>query len=507
MRVALDYVRVLDRRYPDKLRVRAEVRTARMVRWASRVPLFGHRGTLGALTAFERLLPASDRMGVYLREHAPDVIVLTSLTYSRSQQLDLLKAARVLKIPIAAAILSWDHLSSKALLHVFPDMVIVWNDVQRQEAIEMHGVPADRLVSTGAQCYDQWFTRTPVRTREEFCRAVGLRPDLPFVLWVHSALTPYPEPPEPRFVVRWIEALRAHPDPTLRSLGVLVRPHPERLKEWKGIRLDRFDNVVLHGTNPIDTPSRDDYFDSLYYSAAVIGLVTSAFLEAAIVGRPILTFSLPEYRMHQEEMIHFRYLTTVAGGVLQSAPDVDTHFTQLSEALAAGGRRDARNRRFLTAFVRPAGLDVPATPAFVDAIERLRQEGARPDPSLDRAAWLQRAAVGVARRSRVGIGRWLMNDRRADSWDERDEYTTRAVAARRSAKEERRRKKESEKVWRSRRERMMRAGRKIKKGTTKPVRRAGSLVRGVLRQVRHRTVVTFFRMLYVTRLWRGGPLT
>ena len=54
----------------------------------------------------------------YLRRHAPDVVVLTSLTYSRSQQLDVLKAARQLDIPVAAAVMSWDHLSSKALLHI-----------------------------------------------------------------------------------------------------------------------------------------------------------------------------------------------------------------------------------------------------------------------------------------------------------------------------------------------------------------------------------------------------
>ena len=64
--------------------------------------------------------------------HAPDVVVLTSLTYSRSQQLDVLKARAALGIPVAAAIMSWDHLSSKALLHVAPDVVIVWNEVQRQ---------------------------------------------------------------------------------------------------------------------------------------------------------------------------------------------------------------------------------------------------------------------------------------------------------------------------------------------------------------------------------------
>ena len=334
MRVSLDYVRVLDRQYPDKLRVRTEERTARVVRWASALPLAGAPFTLAALKRFERLMPASDAMVEYLRRHAPDVVVLTSLTYSRSQQLDLLKAARVLRIPVAAAIMSWDHLSSKALLHVVPERVLVWNQVQQDEAVRMHGLPAERVVATGAQCYDQWFTRTPERSREAFCRAMGLRSDRPFVLWVHSALSPTPEPPEPQLVTRWIDALRAHPDPRLRELGVLVRPHPERLKEWAGISLDGYDNVAFHGRNPIDRASRDDYFESLYYSSAVAGLVTSAFLEAAIVGRPVLTFTLPEYRMHQEEMIHFRYLMTVAGGLLHMAPDLETHFPQLVEAVA-----------------------------------------------------------------------------------------------------------------------------------------------------------------------------
>ena len=107
-----------------------------------------------------------------------------------------MKAARALGIPVAAAILSWDHLSSKALVHIVPDTVIVWNAIQRREASEMHGVAEDQVVLTGAQCYDQWFTRQPERSRAEFCRAMGLRPDRPFALWVHSALTPTPDPPE-----------------------------------------------------------------------------------------------------------------------------------------------------------------------------------------------------------------------------------------------------------------------------------------------------------------------
>jgi hypothetical protein len=488
MRVALDYVRVLQPRYPDKLRLRTRERTARVVRWASSVPGIGPRVTRSALKRFERLMPPSETMVRYLRAHAPDVVVLASLTYSRSQQLDLLKAASALNIPVAAAIMSWDHLSSKALLHVVPDQVIVWNEVQKREAVEMHDIPAERVVLTGAQCYDQWFTRTPRRSAETFCHAVGLRADRPFVLWVHSALSPTPQPPEPVLVTRWIEALRRSADPRLRELGVLVRPHPERLKEWAGVSLDSYENVAFHGRNPIDNDGKDDYFDSLYYSRAVIGLVTSAFLEAAIVGRPVLTFTLPEYRMHQEEMIHFRYLMTVEGGLLHASEDLDSHLTQLAQALELDGARDERNRRFLGAFVRPGGLDCPATPVFVDALERLRHQGTRPDPGLERGAWLQPFAIAAASWSRTGPGRWLMNDERADAWDEHEGHTQRSLASRREAKAQRQREKVRRREWRQRRDTAMSIGKHVK---------------SAMRKARHRTAVTVYRALYMAGLWRG----
>ena len=100
--------------------------------------------------------------------------------------------------------------------------------------------------------------------------------------------------------------------------------------------------------------------------------------------------------MRQEEMIHFRYLTSIDGGLLRTAADLDTHFRQLAEAVASAGARDERNRRFLATFVRPAGLDAPATPLFVDALERLGREGDRPDASLERSRWCLPWPPGLA---------------------------------------------------------------------------------------------------------------
>jgi hypothetical protein len=328
--------------------------------------------------------------------------------------MDMLKAARAERIPVAAAIMSWDHLSSKALLHVHPDRMFVWNDLQRQEAVDMHATPAERVVVTGAQCYDQWFTRQPSRSREAFCRDLGLRADRPFVLWVHSAMSPRPSPPEPELVMRWAAALRASSDPRLRELGVVVRPHPERVKEWAGIDVTTFPNVVFSGRNPIDPESKRDYFDALYHSSAVVGLVTSAFLEAVILGRPVLTLTLPEYRMHQDDMLHFQYLRSVGGGALIAAPNLEEHLAQLSEAVARPPGRDERNVRFLSAFIRPGGLDAPATPVFADAIEALHRSGTIPDPSLDGSRLSRAIVTAAASHARGVMGRILLNDLRDD---------------------------------------------------------------------------------------------
>jgi hypothetical protein len=275
----------------------------------------------------------------------------------------------------------------------------------------MHGLPGDRVVVTGAQCYDQWFARVPERTREEFCRDVGLDSGRRFVLYVCSAMSPVPDPVEPVFVKQWIEALRTSANPRLRTAGVLVRPHPERVREWEGVSLDGFDNLVIHGRTPIDSDAKADYFDSLYYCDAVVGLCTSAFLEAAIVGRPVLTLLLPAYRIHQDGMAHFRYLLNVGGGLLQTAPDLESHLTQLGEMVGGSRERDARNKRFVTAFVRPRGLDVPATPVFADAVERLAAEGRHAPDAVLAARRAPHAFVArLASASRTGVLRWLLMD-------------------------------------------------------------------------------------------------
>ena len=376
LRMTLDYLRYLEPAYAStpRLRVRAAERVPRAGLWL--VKLAGGRMAMGrqflraVLEACERAMPGDPQIDAYLAEQRPDVLLLTPLIgVVVSPQLDYLASARALGVPTALCVWSWDHLSSKAILRDAPDRIFVWNETQRTEAVTMHRVPADRIVVTGAQCFDQWFGRRPSTDRAAFCAAASL-PDRPFVLYVCSALfqgTVH----EARFVRDWIRQLRASALAPIASMPILVRPHPARMKEWEDVDLSSEKDVAVWGRNPVDPEAKDGYFDSLHHSEAVIGLNTSAFLEAAIVGRPVFATLLPEHYENQEGTIHFHYLTSVGGGLLHVSRTVEEQLAAINRSLVAGERDSERSGRFVDAFIRPRGRRAAATPVFVEHVEQM----------------------------------------------------------------------------------------------------------------------------------------
>jgi len=321
---------------------------------------------------------------------------------------------------------SWDHLSSKAVIRNVPDLLLVWNDIQKQEAVAMHGVRADRVVVTGAHPYDQWFGRAPSRSRESFCSRVGLRSDRPFLVYLCSSLF-RGTANEPAFVDRWIEAIRTSPDPRLKDIGILIRPHPARPDEWKQIDPSGSRNIAFWGAHPVDEEAKNDYFDSMYYSAAVVGLNTSAFLEAAVVGKPVHAVLDEEISKHnQEGTIHFHYLLDVNGGLLRVSRTLDEHVQVLAASLAPEGGGDEKARRFVEGFVRPFGASVAATPRFADALEMLAASPAPPPAGAGAVEGLLRLALYPAvgalqlllvtqphrKRVRMQVRKWFQDGRR-----------------------------------------------------------------------------------------------
>jgi hypothetical protein len=316
----------------------------------------------------------------YLRGQRPDLVVLTPLVVLKTTQLDLGRAATELGIRNVFAAASWDHLSSKGILSYTPQQVFVWNETQRAEAARFHGVAAGSVVVTGSPVFDEWFGRQASTTREAFCQRVGLRPDRPIVLYVGSSLLEG-SPSEAAFVDRWARHLRASGHPALRDCGILVRPHPRRGREWQDAAFAGIENIVCWpraGELPVDVPSKSDYFDSLFHAAAVVGINSSAMIEAPIVGRPVHTVLLPEFQESQEGTVHFHYLLDGPNAVLRATRSFEDHACDLAASLEGRDSDPQRGERFVRAFVRPCGAGISATETFVAALEAL---AAQPAPA------------------------------------------------------------------------------------------------------------------------------
>lgn len=378
IRFGSDYLHYLGPIYPlaSGLRPLARERTPTGIVRVSRLPVLdselARRLMRRALDTIDRAAPPSPAIERFLDAQRPDLVVITPLIgLVASSQLDLLRSARARRVPTAVVVSSWDNLSSKAIIRDVPDGLFVWNHTQKWEATDMHGVPADRVVVTGAQCFDHWFNRPPSRSRSEFIRDAGLNDERPYVMWVCSALLPS-SPREPDVVVRWVSQLRASRDPRVRDVPILIRPHPSRTDEWASVDWRRFGNITMFGSAPVEEQARTDYFDSLYNAGAVVGITTTAFLDAAVVGRPVMSFLADDLRQEHEDSVHFQYLLNVESGLLTLAGSLEEHERQLA-AMLDGPPAEVleRQRRFVNAFVRPNGMEVPATGIVVEALERL----------------------------------------------------------------------------------------------------------------------------------------
>jgi hypothetical protein len=402
VRGSLDYWRYLDPRWERSEKLRA--RGASMAPAPARLlpSLLGTGAALrraaGLLRGIDRALPPPREVLDAFDRFAPDLLLLTPLLYFGSHQVDYVRAARLRGVPSAVGIGSWDHLTTKGLLHEIPDRVLVWNEAQKTEAIEMHGVAASQVTVTGAQAYDHWFAMTPSTDRQTFCAKVGLDPGRPLLLYLCSS--PFIAPDEVSFVRRWIAAVRASGDTRLARLGLLVRPHPQNARQWRDVDLaGEFDNVALYpkaGVNPIDGAARGDYFDAMYHADAVVGVNTSGMIESGIVGRPVFTVQADEFAATQDGTLHFHHLRRE--GLLHLAGSLAEHIEQLGQVAADPAAAQRRTRDFVGSFVRPHGLDVAATPRVVadlEALAALPSPAPRPVPLTARIVRIVLAPAAV----------------------------------------------------------------------------------------------------------------
>ena len=400
LRLTLDYWRYLDPRFADAVALRNRVKAVapRLAILLPRIPGLGSQAGLALMTriarACERAVPPGPHVDALLDAQQPDLLVVTPMLYVGSSQVEYVRGAKARGIPTMLCVGSWDHLTTKGLIHEVPDGVTVWNEAQRQEAASLHTIPIERVKATGAQAYDHWFAAKATVTRDAFAARMGLPADKPILLYLCSS--PFIAPYEVGFVRRWVEGIRTHANPALRDLSILIRPHPQNAEQWRAVEFPPDARVAIYpkaGANPVDSDARADYYHSMYFSVAVVGINTSALIESGIVSRPVFSIRDAEFARTQEGTLHFQHLKNVNGGLLAVADSLDEHYGQVVEMLADPEARGRAARAFIGGFIRPHGLDAPAAPIYATEVEAVGARGKAAPAPVTAGRRLLRAAL------------------------------------------------------------------------------------------------------------------
>jgi len=371
LRGARDYVRYFDPRYAHATRLvrRAyEIAPTEFVLFCERHEWVKRRWLTvsKALARCEDLIPTDPAFDAFVREERPDLVLVTPLVTFESYQTDYVKAAHRLGIPVAFIPFSWDNLTNKGLVRIQPDRILVWNDVQRREAVDLHGCASDRVVVTGAARFDDFFASSPSTSRAEFFAQYGLDPLRPMILYLGSSQLTGPN--EMELIRRWAESIRGSNDEAIRNCAILIRPHPALSSSWTSADFSDLGQVAL--SLEASRSADQELFDSLHHAHAAVGLNTSAMLEAAIVGRPVHTLIIPGFDEGQVGTIHFQYLVEAYGGLATIAKSFDEHHRQLAEVVKGEPIVSAKSRAFAEKFLRPHGINTPVSAILASEIER-----------------------------------------------------------------------------------------------------------------------------------------
>jgi hypothetical protein len=275
-----------------------------------------------------------------------------------------------------------------------PDRVFVWNPRQALEARRLHGVPRESIKVVGAPRFDAFLECARKCTHNRFTAALGLPKGTPIVMYVCSSA--FVSGQELAFVRQWLAALRTSGLPEVAGAGVIVRPHPDiplTSSEERAEKVDLGDEQRATVWRPFDdphalvvgTPSRhpQSLFECIAHSSVVVGLNTTAEIEAGLLGRPVLSVHAGGAADGQTGTLHYRYLLEEEGGWVRMATDLAEHVTQLQHALLATDEQRREIQRKARLFIRPRRARKPVTPILAAAIEREMGalSGAAPRPA------------------------------------------------------------------------------------------------------------------------------
>ncbi|MEQ6123446.1 CDP-glycerol glycerophosphotransferase family protein [Pseudotenacibaculum sp. MALMAid0570] len=230
-------------------------------------------------------------------KYKPDLVIVTRVL-SYSKDYSIMRMAAKKKIPTISLVSSWDNLTSKGFFPFSLKSLVVWNNVMKQEAVDLFDFPKEKIFVSGIPRYDVFFREENFDSKQDFFEKNGLDISKKLIVYAtgsgtigRSIIDPIsPERDIVKFIADTIKENNIND-----SVQLVVRLHPQAKPEHYQELINRKD-VFVH------IPGKSSQFqDRLFsknddvefgeymkYADLVINFGSTVTLDAAVFNTPIV---------------------------------------------------------------------------------------------------------------------------------------------------------------------------------------------------------------------------
>jgi hypothetical protein len=303
-----------------------------------------------------------DYASVLFEKYKPDLLFAPGMFSPEDTR--LLKQAKKRGVKTVATAKSWDVLTTKAFTRVKADRLLVFNEINRDEAIRLGDYNQDKVVITGFPQFDAYAAHGLALDRADFMRAHGLDPEKEFVFfsvpgdwktaYTNDILTDLSNRISAGAFAKPLQILaQIHPKYPSSTEGLTI-PHVIVRRAGTFAKGDTETSIDVGVTSVVafSFTNKDiqQLYNAMYHSVVTVNVESTLTLDAAALDRPSILINYdgdhpqPYWksinRLYERE--HYQHVLATGG-----APLVTSHeelFREINELLKNPNHRKTNLR-------------------------------------------------------------------------------------------------------------------------------------------------------------------
>ena len=307
-----------------------------------------------------------------------DVIFVSSTDNPKDQMITY--ACRKKKIPVICLAHSWDNLPGRGMLAAIPDKLLVWNKYMAVDAVNLLGVPENRIEIVGVPQYETYRRLSQSTNLDKFLTRLDIDPDTKVITYTAGVEWIYPD--EERLIDDLLSEIE---NGKFGKAILVIRLHPTDKRSnyyrelyhlsSRSIRLDEADAgfAAMNMQAVGDRCSLSYFVELMQFSAVVLNIASTTTLDALLFDTPVVcpnfSYTIPKNAYNATPKLYntSHYKTVAQSGAISLPSSFEEMLVAIEEGISFPEKR-RKERKILSDTLMP---DLPTSELIVKAVESI----------------------------------------------------------------------------------------------------------------------------------------